>query len=360
MNQGNDQIIFFNDANSKNINNNPNDTQMSSAYSKRIYNSFKECNFKFSLWAMNLPEIYRDIVKVIPDETISFSLFPIKTAILCEFISAAICHQINWDYIRSKIKDRVKVNPKWITTENLSKINEFEIRELLSDYHRTERIDAIGRTKILRELADTYKETGFERIFYSKSGLPNGFEYIRQQLLCSKTFSGDFVEKKLQLLLMKLSAYDDFKSFGNKCKPTIDYHLIRMYIRRGFLMPRNSSSINFVFSDTIHRENTLAAVRKHCANIVYSLRDITGLNIVEINLADWWIGRSVCIEGSPDCLMKKKESQWLKKRFDKCPFYEFCLAQNSDFTQLILDKFEKNKNLDLKGIDSPNYSGNNY
>ena len=121
---------------------------------------------------------------------------------------------------------------------------------------------------------------------------------------------------------------------------------------------KNNKSIKFLHGSTVHQEKTIAAVRKHCADIISNVSNITNLSIVDINSIEWWIGRSICIEKEPDCLLCKESSKWLKPTYNRCPFYNCCLA-NIEYKQL--DLFGQDDNgIKLKSIESPNYNGNSF
>lgn len=327
-------------------------------YSEAIYNSFEELDFRLVINQNQIEQMYNRINNIIPPEKVTFIELPLRHALICELVCAAICNNINWDFLRKVILEKSKKDIKWFNIEHLQNISAKEIDELFLNYSHIEKVDSKERSKLLRELAHTYDNSGFESIFFDSNNNPKDYDGIRTSLLRCKVFSGDIIEKKIQLLIMKISKYDVFNSLAYKCKPTIDYHIIRTFTRRGYLIMKDNKSINFVNGSTVHQEKTIAAVRKHCANIISNISKNTNLSILDINSIEWWIGRSICLENEPDCLLCKESSNWLKLDYNQCPFYNYCLA-NREYKQLNL--FGQDEiGINLKSIESPNYNGNSF
>ena len=151
----------------------------------------------------------------------------------------------------------------------------------------------------------------------------------------------------MQLLFQSLSDYTGFEKLSLYYKATIDYHLIRCFLRRGIIRPVTQYAKEFIFNmDIERREHTIGALRNVCADAINTLCWITSLDIKTVNRIEWWVGRTICAEGKPDCLLKSNNASWLKANFSKCPYYDHCYAikYNNDF----LD------------INEPTYKGNSY
>lgn len=339
------QISFFED---EIVVNSRREQKEASAYSEDMFNNFQEIDFSFSMLSLYLPPIYNSLSKLVPKENVVFLNIDIEKAIVCEMICAALCHQINWDFLREVVYKKTYSQPEWINADYLSKIQIDEVANLLGSYSKPERIRASERTEILRTLGNCFSHfpNGLYGIFFTEVGKPQQYSYIRDQLLSCSVFSNDPVEKKLQLLFLKISNYQGFKFMDDYYKPTIDYHLIRSFLRRGYLLAKTKYAIDFISTDSNRQEHTVAAVRKHCASIIDKLCELTSLGISSINDIEWWIGRSVCIESNPECELNSSETEWLKPHFSKCPFYEYCLAIQTEEKFLLLA--------------GPNYKGTSY
>lgn len=354
MNLNFNQLSIFNSTDEENSL----QKDLDSIFSNSIYESFEEINFNLLSYRNQLVCDYEKVSRIIPCEEVSFSEFPLYISLTCELLCASICNNINWDYLRKAIFETIKINTNWISISHLKTIKSTEIDELFKDYKHPEKVNSKMRASLLRELAVTYENDGFESIFFDKNNNPQNYNKLRESLLKCKVFSCDPIEKKIQLLVMKISKYDGFQNLVNECKPTIDYHIIRTFIRRGYLIMKNSNSIQFINTESIHREKTIAAVRKHCANIIYRLSDCANLSVLEINSIEWWVGRSICTEKNADCELLEMSSNWLKPSFNRCPFYNYCFA-NSKYKQLSLFSQEESETF-LKTIEGPNYSGNSF
>lgn len=272
---------------------------------------------------------YSKIVDILPKEDVNFFEFGLETNIACELICAAICHQINWDFLRRSIYKATKENKDWTTYKNLCGMKEQDIARLLQGYSKVERIRAKERADLLCEVGKMIANFGsFQNLFLDKDMQLLPYEKIKENLLNCSTFSRDPEEKKLQLAFQKLSNIKELEGLSKYYKPAIDYHLIRCYLRRGLIYPKTKYAESFIYDITTQRkETTVGAMRKLCCQIIQQIAGFTLLDIGTINLVEWHLGRSVCIQGKPDCLLETKEAKWLKKAFSKCPFFESCVAQ---------------------------------
>lgn len=117
------------------------------------------------------------------------------------FIS--ICHQINWDYLQSRLFEAWK-DLDFPISESLKAVTARSVNEWLSDYSRPERIRAEERAKILRETADsvfTFLKAGvLDRLVSGPMRLegPNGLNATIRQIPVYQT---DPHLKKLNVLL---------------------------------------------------------------------------------------------------------------------------------------------------------------
>lgn len=292
--------------------------------------------------------VYQDLERTIPGEKVVFDYPDIGMVIASEMICSAICHKINWDYLRYAVYKRTQEQTEWLEPESLINTTAYDVSNMLRTYNKPERIRAEERALILRRvglLARRYG--GYKNIFLSSSGKVLSEKVIRNRLLECPAFSHDPEEKKLQLLFQKLSNYPQLAELASFCRPTVDYHLIRCFLRRGLISPKTKLSTEFVLSpETQRRESTVGALRQLCATLVMEISNYTGLSIKSVNQIEWVVGRSICKEGDPDCYIRGKESEWAHSKYSKCPFFRTCCAVNF--------------NPELLHITEPNYQGSSY
>ncbi len=323
------------------------DNMIYDGMSENIFQSFK--SLTYSINELEYAAIYRKIYEVLPKESISFSNFNIEELIGCEVICAAICNKINWDFLRKVVFSRTLENPSWLIPDNLVSLKPHDIYVMLSEYEKKERIMPKERCEMLVEIGRCLKKgpKTFKNIFFKDETAINTYEDIVDFFNSVNVFSSDPQQKKLQLLLQSLSDYPQFSILSHYYKPTIDYHLIRLFLRRGIVKPITQAAMEYVFNqESIRRESTVASLRQVCSESLETLCWITSLDVRTVNRIEWWIGRTTCINGVPDCYLEKSESSWLKKCFDKCPYYNYCYARQVN-----------NKFLD---ISEPRYHGNSY
>ncbi len=316
------------------------------AISTRLLDSFGVVSIPFL--GCDFDTIYPELKKQIPSEKITFDYDDINTLVACETVCSAICHQMNWDFLRQAVHKKTLKDPDWLEPKSLVDISESEIENLLASYNKPERIRANERMVILRQVGNLAKRHGsFANIFFESNRQLLPEVQIRQNLLECPVFSQDPEEKKLQLLLQKLSNYPQLSGLTVFCKPAVDYHLIRCFLRRGLLFPKAKLSKEFLMSTGIQRrESTVGALRKLCGDLVQEISNYTGLSVNSVNQIEWHVGRSICKEGEPDCYLKGPDSGWACRKYSKCPFCKTCCALNF--------------NHDLLHIEEPTYLGTSY
>lgn len=305
--------------------------------------------FDFTLDMLELPNIYKNISILIPKKEVSFVEFDVETMIACEVICAAICHKINWDFLRKAIYLKTIDDISWLKNDRLKSISGSEIEAILSQYTKKERIHAEERAKMLRVFSEIlYKQDmTYTAIFFTPKMKIKKYTSIINFFNQCSVFSSDPEGKKIQLLFQNLSDYPIFKELNMYYAPTIDYHLIRCFLRRGIIHPTNQYAKNFIINQDIERkESTMAGLRRVCSESIEKLCSITEIDLKTLNRIEWWIGRTICVENKPDCCLKNKDAEWLKSHFDRCPFYEHCYAA----------KYNK----DYLYINEPTYTGKSY
>lgn len=292
-------------------------------------------------------EVYPLLAGILPQEKIVFNDLPFSIAVVCEIICSAICHQMNWDFLRETVKNKTTINIDWLSPNHLTQITEEEVFGMFSNYSNSERIRKEERTKILHKVGRWLKNfDSVQSIFFNKDNNLLNYNDIYNNLLSCEVFSNDPEEKKLKLLLQKLATLRELSELAEYCKPAIDYHLIRCYLRRGLLVANTKYAKDFFCNPNIERkESTMAGIRHLCSELLLNICTYTKLNANVVNQIEWNIGRSVCIHNNPDCLLKSENARWLRIKFNTCPFINCCTAR---------------ANNKLLHINEPIYRGTSY
>lgn len=282
--------------------------------------------------------IYPRIAKIIPREQVTFDSLGQNVMVMSEIVCASICHQMNWDYLRRALFNKLKEDSNWVLPNRLICIEEKEVADLFRSYNKPERVRAKERMKILREVGEWAKAfDSISSVFLDNGGKLLPKDVVRRNILSCNSFAMDIEEKKMQLLLQKLSIYKEFEGLSAYCQPAIDYHLIRTYLRRGLLFAKTEYAKGYMMNQTTERKNsTVAAVRHLCADLMINICIYTDLDVNTINQIEWHIGRSICLQEKPDCNLEGSESQWLRPYFSSCPFSDTCVAKcgNSDLLEM--------------------------
>lgn len=322
------------------------DVSSGSPVSEEILQSFSIMELPF--FGCDFDSIYPKLLEILPQEQTSFDCFSLNEKLTCEIICAAICHQMNWDYLRNVVFEKTKDEPSWLLPDNLSQISEDEIADLFASYPKRERVRKAERTSIIRDVGRWLKSySSVSALFLAPGGDLLSCAEVRHNLLSCKPLANDPEEKKMQLLLQKASAYTPLEGLEKYYRPAIDYHLIRCYLRRGLIFAKTKSAINYIENkDSKKKESTVAAIRKLCSDLLTNICDYTSLSILSVNQIEWNIGRSICVQDCPDCTLHSPDASWLKPHFTRCPFYVTCAARQ--------------QNPALLTLNEPNYLGTSY
>lgn len=165
--------------------------------SENIEESFVATDYSFSM--LNYREIYARISESLPPRNRYFAALSLDDVIGCEVICAAICHQINWDFLRRVVYERTIQTATWLSPKNLAKITIAEIVQLLGSYDKPERIRGKERCSLLRSVGKILLSRGYSytEIFFSKNMAVKSPDEILAVINSSKAFSGDPEGKKL-------------------------------------------------------------------------------------------------------------------------------------------------------------------
>lgn len=214
------------------------------------------------------------------------------------FIS--ICHQMNWDVLQSALAG-------WLLPDAGRRLEEFastsprQISMLLRDYPRQERVRAVERARMLRETAGSLSvllAAGGALRKLLDSPLLDGAAGFYETIAGISAYTGDPFDKKARVLAHDLHR-EGIVTFVDPAnlRPAVEYHLIRLYLRSGRVVPRSESV----------REELLGKRRPARPRLVKLLRGAVdmamrqtalyaGIDIATLNYVEWQIARSICVE----------------------------------------------------------------
>jgi hypothetical protein len=248
------------------------------------------------------------------------------------FIS--ICHQINWDYLQSKLFDAWK-DLDFPISRSLSDVTARSVKAWLSDYARPERVRAEERAKILRETAESVAvlvNTGaLERMVSAPIRLegPTGVNSIIRAI---PVFQTDPHLKKLNVFVHEVFLEKVVQVLDpENLMPAIDYHLIRLYLRTGRVYPTAQEVAPFLLGEARNpRARLVQTLRAAVVEAARQTAFYADVDIATLNNIEWQLGRSICTREDPSCETALREGvlTTLRATNDRgCPYAEFCRSR---------------------------------
>lgn len=255
------------------------------------------------------------------------------------FIS--ICHQMNWDVLQGALA-------KWMLPNASSRLGEFahttpkQISRLLEDYPRQERVRPIERARMLRETAAKLKELmsdggALSQILRAPVLAGEGGFY--ESMASVAAYTGDPFDKKARVLAHDLHREGILEfSDPQNLKPAVEYHLIRLYLRSGRVVPtKQSVSEELIGASRPSRARLVMLLRGAVDTAMQHTAQYAGIDIATLNYIEWQIGRSICVEelemdtALAHCRAPAPETMPGDVRSladSHCPFVSFCSSLN--------------------------------
>jgi hypothetical protein len=271
---------------------------------------------------------------------------PLSEEILFRISVAAICHQINWDFLSSAMS--TAFDQRGNNALFLSSVTSRDLEEWLSGYHRPERIRAKERAALLRDvgtiiLADY---SGHAELMLELSGGnlygPGG---VASRLDAFRAFSGDPLRKKTNVFIHEI-VRDDISRFADEdeIKPAIDYHIMRLYLRSGRVVPLHNETAKILKHPASPPARFVKLLREAASEALSRTALYAGMSIPAVNGVEWEIGREICDRLHPQCNKPAHLSAHGPWSADgKCPYASFCPAfADLELQKLTEPKLQKN------------------
>lgn len=255
------------------------------------------------------------------------------------FIS--ICHQMNWDVLQYAMA-------AWLLPAASGRLVELagttprQISSLLQDYPKQERVRAIERSGMLRETARRLTELlavdGRLRSLLEAPvlGGASGFYEI---IATIPAYTGDPFDKKARVLAHDLHR-EGIVTFSDpeNLKPAVEYHLIRLYLRSGRVVPASDSVRDELLGERRPARPRLVKLLRGAVDTAMRQTALySGIDVATLNYVEWQIGRSICVqELGPDLAPFHCEAPAPADMPDDvralapygCPFADVCSSLN--------------------------------
>lgn len=229
-----------------------------------------------------------------------------EQAILAEAVVAAMCHRTNWDRLRSFVLSRFESNPseaEWLReSSDADFTNAYRSAFSSSVEGQDNREDLLARHRIAAAVAQSFAKDGFGIIAGPKNLRLQGADGLLMRLRTLEGFSEDPEGKKLRvfaqnLVRFRLVEFVDEESLP----PAIEYHIMRLYLRSGRVIPETPSAHESLVSARPRRIDSVNHLRRSVAEAMRITALSAGMRIIELNDLEWHMGRALCVRGQPLC-----------------------------------------------------------
>ena len=268
-------------------------------------------------------------------EVHAWSHLPKSTQLVFKVAFISICHQMNWDFLQDALARNLLSNNANIL-ENLSNVSPMDISAWLGNYPKKERIRAKERAHLLRDVFQVLA-TEFNSdpdYFYQNCAEAqlgnNGFHALLDKF---ESYRTDPLRKKTNVL-----THDLYKekivnfSDSQNIEPAVDYHIMRLYLRTGRVVPADESIFSFLEGEPKPRGSLVRQLRRQVSEAAKLTAYYANLNVAEVNYIEWQIGRSICHNKQPECQKTEGEilvAKDVRKLFTgRCPYMSSCLSYN--------------------------------
>ena len=248
------------------------------------------------------------------------------------FYACAICHNMNWDFLCKTAIPQLYEDTKGFSYSEVCKMDEEAFEYIFRDYPKKHKIEATTRLQMLRKLSKHICDENagiFEQILKISSvggdcGLSNTINTL-------PVFEDDPLHKKgnllIQILLREgLVIVDDEYNVD----PSIDYHVIRFFLRNGFIKFSDKATINRLVNGESFELQEITELRMTISDCMKYIYKYANISIAKLGFIAWTVGRDYCRGDYVDCEHEKS-----------CPMIRTCKG-NIDKTYRMLKEPESN------------------
>jgi hypothetical protein len=269
------------------------------------------------------------ILRPLADQRSQLSETAIHSRLLFRLSLSAICHQINWDFLSDRLATAFSTTS--MDAAGLSTISARDVELWLEGYHRPDRIRASERAMLLRDVGNVLVGDyggDADRLFIESGARLSGPQGLLARLDRFTAYREDPLRKKSNVLVHdivrdRLSAFQD----EDQIAPAIDYHIARLYLRSGRVVPLHRSTMDLFKEDSQPRPRLVKLLREAVSQALSLTALYAKLSVPEVNGLEWQIGRDICEREAPHCKGPMKDELSARLSIDgSCPNVSFCRA----------------------------------
>lgn len=240
---------------------------------------------------------------------------------------AATCHSTNWDSLRRHVFESAVAGR--LKPEEFQALELPEFVEWFGSAYAEER-DLSARYEMAIESARSFLDGAPLATWYARheSGRQASVAELYDALQSIEAFGADPQQKKSRILVQQLvrsgwlTPADD-----RELHPAIEYHLLRLYLRTG-RVTRVRGRGQLIPDRTLKMES-IADMRRAVERAMRYTADAAELSILDVNDAEWQIGRSWCVRDEPRCAGPHLASKPVTRQLEllehgACPYFVPC------------------------------------
>jgi hypothetical protein len=254
---------------------------------------------------------------------------PLGPELLFRLSLAAVCHQINWDFLSERLRQAFRA--EHVDARTLSTLTATDVDRWLAGYHRPERVKSKRRAALLRDVG-TLILTDFqgkaELLLEGLASRLYGPDGLLHRMDRFQAFREDPLRKKTNVFVHEI-VRDGIAKFEDSTRiaPAIDYHIMRLYLRSGRVFPLHNETLELLKRDCSPRPRLVKLLREAVSEALSLTSMYAGMSIPEVNALEWQIGREVCDRGNPHCTDGNSSlADRLGMTDGRCLFSGFCRA----------------------------------
>lgn len=265
-----------------------------------------------------------------------------------EIVFISICHQANWYDLHDRIIRIAQDNIGILHPRNLLSLTPKEFKIIFGPGLDEQRMRAGERVRILQELGACLPNWPVEgeQSWLSdccvKIEGPGGLMAWLKEL---RVFSDDPLQKKPRVLIHQLLRYGLINVIDpGSVRPAIDYHIMRLYVRTGRVIPITEEAFERVRQEEVARVEFLTHLRRAVEEAMWHTAVGSGLRMDHLNHIEWQIARSVCIRSGARCKMGPIPEKPIDESLARlaasqggCPLSTYCQGYRDPELRSIVD-----------------------
>ncbi len=261
-------------------------------------NSYRINEKCINRFAESFPSIYKEFMDF------GGKVFDDSDEIICVkklFYACAICNNMNWDFLCQTAIPRLYDITDGFAYSKVCLLDTPTVEDVFLEYPKKHKIEATNRIEMLRKLSyyTTNIDPGvFEKIVHAST--LSGEKGLSNLINTIPVFQDDPLHKKGNLLIQILLREGRVNvEDQNNVEPSIDYHVIRFFLRYGFFnldertMQRLSGGEPFSLDETTALRQSIAECMKRLSN--------AGISIAKMGFIAWSVGRTYCRTEEASC-----------------------------------------------------------